>query len=248
MHSTKLLRKPLSHTNVLQRLIRMQSSALYITFNFCYRSIDKWYTQSERILRTQASCKSLKREVEKKESSGYVKDATTTVATIWFQMPQIRKEMPWNHFEIIRTNKFVDRFQLVGLCLPFLSFFRECAPLLDRLIGTRRHSALNTHTHPTWHVLRNKSSKCYRKLHTFIRFTRFRTEYTNNSLILCSFVFVFLMLLLSSAIWVLLCMNARATAGRQTLLADWLFRLIAFYNKKSTKINCTAITWNKNVG
>lgn len=150
MHSTKLLRKPLSHTNVLQRLIRMQSSALYITFNFCYRSIDKWYTHRARGYyepRPVANHLRARDGERKKKSSGYVKDAAATVATIGFQMPQIRKEMPWNHFEIIRTNKFVDRFQLVGLCVPFFRSFVCASSLLDRLIGTRRHSALNTHTH-----------------------------------------------------------------------------------------------------
>lgn len=143
------------------------------------------------------------------------------LATIWFQMPQIRKEMPWNHFEIIRTNKFVDRFQLIGLFVyVFLSC--ECAPPLDRLIGTR-------HGTVTWHVLRNKSSKCYRKLHTFIRFTRFSHKiHQQLSGCVLSF-FVFLKLLFFYAVQFGFVVHER---GRQALLADWLFRLIAFYMKK----------------
>lgn len=58
LHSTKLLWKPLSLTHTHQ-LKRLQYSTLCITFNFCYRSIDKWYTR--RMLRAPSSCKSLKR-------------------------------------------------------------------------------------------------------------------------------------------------------------------------------------------
>lgn len=120
-----------------------------------------------------------------------------------------------------------------------LYMFVSSASLLDRLIGTRY---TEYHCTAKRHVLRNKSSKCYRKLRALFFlsvFTRFSPFFLHRSFVCWFFRFLF-----PSAI-LFLGTSATGTMRQQFLLADWLFRLIAFCRNDKDKLQCNYVEWDR---